>query len=264
MFISLLPFLELVDQASGGNIMGGNLGVVLQLSQDNLCQLLTQLDTPLVEGVDAPDSTFNEGNHLVVCDQSTQSCRGDLLAQNGGCWSVTRESLVRNQGFIGSLGTNLLRSLSKHQGLGLGEEVGSQHLLVLVVLDRVVGLGSNDEVCRNQLGTLVDQLEEGVLSVGGWLTEENNTSLVVDELVVLGDRLTVGFHGKLLQVSWESVHVLVKRCHKLGLGLVEIVVPDGEQTSEEWNVLLEWSVLEVLVNGLGTFQKLLEVVVADV
>lgn len=42
-----------------------------------------------------------------------------------------------------------------------------------VVADRVVGLGSEDEVGGDQLGALVDELEEGVLSIGAGLAEEN-------------------------------------------------------------------------------------------
>jgi len=42
-----------------------------------------------------------------------------------------------------------------------------------VVLNRVVALGSEDKVGWDQLGTLVKKLEERVLSVGGWLTEED-------------------------------------------------------------------------------------------
>jgi hypothetical protein len=44
---------------------------------------------------------------------------------------------------------------------------------VKVVADGVVGLGSQNEIGRNQLGTLVNKLEEGVLSVGARLSEKD-------------------------------------------------------------------------------------------
>ena len=83
-------------------------------------------------------------------------------------------------------------------------------LLVLVVLDWVLALGSEDKVGWNQLGTLVKKLEERVLSVGGWLTKENWASGVFDIVAASGDGLAIGLHGKLLKVSWESVEVLVE------------------------------------------------------
>jgi hypothetical protein len=44
-----------------------------------------------------------------------------------------------------------------------------------VVADGVVGLRGEDEVGRDQLGTLVKKLEEGVLSVGAWLAKHDGT-----------------------------------------------------------------------------------------
>jgi hypothetical protein len=55
----------------------------------------------------------------------------------------------------------------------LGKVVGGKHLLVEVVADGVVRLGSEDEVGGDQLGALVDKLEEGVLSVGARLSEKD-------------------------------------------------------------------------------------------
>jgi hypothetical protein len=45
---------------------------------------------------------------------------------------------------------------------------------VQVVVDGVVGLGGQDEVGGDQLGALVDQLEEGVLGVGARLAEQDS------------------------------------------------------------------------------------------
>jgi hypothetical protein len=93
----------------------------------------------------------------------------------------------------------------------LGEEVGGQHLLVLVVVDRVVGFGGEDEIGGDELGALVEELVEGVLSVGGGFAKKDWAGSVLDEVVCgPGDCLAVGFHGELLQVGGEAVEVLVK------------------------------------------------------
>lgn len=70
-----------------------------------------------------------------------------------------------------------------HQGFGLGKEVGGKHLLVLVVRDGVVGVGGEDEVCWDDLCALVEELVEGVLSVGGWFAEKDWTGGVFEEVV---------------------------------------------------------------------------------
>ncbi|KAI6752012.1 hypothetical protein HG531_006708 [Fusarium graminearum] len=148
--------------------------LLIKLLEDLLGQDLAQLDTPLVEAVDVPDSTLSEGEVLVVDDQSTQLGRANgTTDENRGGRSVTQESLVRDKLLRGTLGADLLISLANHEGLGLGKVVGSKHLLVKVVADGVVGLGSEDKVGGNQLGTLVNKLEEGVLSVGARLAEKD-------------------------------------------------------------------------------------------
>jgi len=81
---------------------------------------------------------------------------------------------------------------------------------VLVILDWVVGFGGNNEVGWDELRPLMEQLVEGVLCIGGWLAEEDWTGSVVDHFALAVNRLAVGLHGELLEVSWEAMQVLVK------------------------------------------------------
>lgn len=236
----------------------------LQLLLDLLGKHLAQLHTPLVEGVDVPDGTLGEGEVLVVGNQSSQSGGGDLLGQDGGRRAVAQEGLVRDQVLRGTLGLDLLRGLSDHQSFRLGQEVGSQHALVLATLNGVVRLGGHDEVGGDELGTLVQQLEEAVLGVGGGLTEEDGAGGVLDILAGAGDGLAVTLHGELLQVGRETVQVLVEGGHQVGLGTEKVAVPHAQQTTEDGNVLLQRSLTEVLVHGVSTGQELVEVVVTDV
>lgn len=60
--------------------------------------------------------------------------------------------------------------LAEGQSLGLGEEVGKQDTVMEGVADRVKGSGRGDEVGRDQLGPLVNELVERVLSVGSGST----------------------------------------------------------------------------------------------
>lgn len=183
---------------------------VIELGLDVLCQTLAQLNTPLVEAVDIPNRTLGEGQVLVVCDQRTKRTWSDLLRKDAGRRSVTHEGLVRNESLGGGLSLELVRGLSNHKSFGLGEEVRCKHALMLVVVNWVVRLRGQDEVGRNELRALVEQLVEGVLGVGGRFSEEDRTSGVFDGLTITSNALSVRLHRQLLEVGWETVEVLVE------------------------------------------------------
>jgi hypothetical protein len=81
---------------------------------------------------------------------------------------------------------------------------------VQISLDRVVALCGEDKIGRDELGSLVDKLEEGVLGIGAWFAKEDGSRRVVHILAVTSDGLSIGFHGKLLEISREAVHVLIE------------------------------------------------------
>jgi hypothetical protein len=81
---------------------------------------------------------------------------------------------------------------------------------VSIAFGWVVGLGSEDEIGWNELSALVEELEEGVLGVGAWLSEKNGTGGVLDGLTSTSDIFSVGLHGELLQVGSEAVEVLIE------------------------------------------------------
>jgi hypothetical protein len=260
--------LESLNQARCTGIMGPGTGTLFQLALDLLCKTLAKLDTPLIERVDIPDRALGEGCMLIEDNQCTKSSRCDFLGKDTGRWSVTQESLVLKERFRSVLGFELLLVFADHQGFGLSEEVGSEHLLVLVVGDRVVGFGGEDEVCGDELGALVQQLVEGVLGVGGGLAEEDGAGGVLDEGVAgAGNGLSVGFHGELLQVGGEAVEVLVEsaklkicfiegsqdlRGNKVGLSTVEIRVPNAQQACNDRNVLLKGCGTEMHIHSMCT------------
>lgn len=245
---------------------------ILQLLLNALGKNLTKLNTPLVEGVDVPDSTLGEGDVLVVSDQSTQGEGSDLAGKDAGGRAVAVESLMVQQLLGDLLVLQLSSGLAQHQSLRLSKEVGGKHGLVLVDIDLlvagddlgVVGLSGEDEVSGDELGALVDELEEGVLGVGSGLAEEDGTGLVVDESAATSDALAVRLHGQLLEIGREAVEVLVEGSNEVSLGTEEVVVPDAQETTDNGDVVLERGLLEVLVHGLSTLEELLEVVEANV
>lgn len=238
---------------------------LIQLLENLLGQALAQLDTPLVEGVDVPNGTLGEGEVLVVDNQSTELSGTDVAAnQDAGSGTVTQEDLVLHQVLRSALGLDLLCGLADHKSLSLCQVVGCQHLLVQVVGDGVVGLSGQDEIRRNELCALVHQLEEGVLSICAGLTEQDWSSGVLGGGAVRSGALAVRLHGELLEVGREAVQVLVKRSDQVCLRVVEVAVPDAEETGNGGNVLLQWGRTEVLVHLVSTCQELLKVLITNV
>ena len=256
--------LKSVQQSAGRRIVVGSLARRLQLALDLLRQDLAQLNAPLVERVDVPDRALGERDMLVVRDQRTQRGRRHLLRQDRGRGAVAEEGLVRHQPVRRALGLDLFRGLANHQSLRLRQEVGCQHALVLATLDRVVRLGRHEEVRGDELGALVQQLEEAVLRVGGRLAEQDRARGVLDVVARAGDGLAVAFHGELLQVGREAVQVLVKGSDEVRLGAEEVAVPHTQQAAEHGDVLLQRGLAEVLIHGIGTGQELVEVVETNV
>ena len=79
----------------------------------------------------------------------------------------------------------------------------------------------------------------------------------------LGDQLAVGLHVALLEVVHELVQVLAVRQEHMGLGAVEVVVPDPEDSQEDWQVLLQRCGTEVLVHAVRAAKQRLKVIVTD-
>ena len=183
---------------------------LIKLGLDFLREALAQLNAPLIERVDVPHCTLGESEMLVVDDERTQGSWCNLLGKDGSGWAVAEERLVLVQLCWRVLGFELLLAFSDHKCFGLSEEIRGEHLLMFVVCNWIVGLGGKNEIGWDELGSLMEELIEGVLRVGCWFTEENWTSRILDHLVVAGHSLSVGLHGQLLEVSWETVEVLVE------------------------------------------------------
>src|SRR5215510_14889172 len=97
-----------------------------------------------------------------------------------------------------------------------------------MISNRIVSFDGGNEVARNELGTLVDQLVEGVLAVRARLAPEDGAGRHIDGLTVAVDALAIALHVALLEVGSKAVHVLVIGKNRVRLGPEEIVVPDTQ------------------------------------
>lgn len=75
----------------------------------------------------------------------------------------------------------------------------------------VLCLARSNEIARDQLCTLMNQLIKRMLPIGSWFSPNDWASLDLDTLATFRDVFSVGFHVTLLEVGSESMHVLIIR-----------------------------------------------------
>src|SRR5258708_34713468 len=87
-------------------------------------------------------------------------------------------------------------SLAERPGLGLGEEV--RHQEIVMRAQWVQGLAEADEVAQDQLGSLVYELVECVLPVGPRLPPDDRSGLIVHRPALQVYVLAIALHIELL------------------------------------------------------------------
>ena len=115
---------------------------------------------------------------LVQGDQLAQSRRRQPFQQDRVGRAIAFEGAVRHEPARRALGLDLRGRLAEGQRLRLGEHVGQQQ--IVMPAQRIQRLGEGDEIARNQLRSLMDQLIEGMLAVGARFAPVDRPGLVVD------------------------------------------------------------------------------------
>ena len=177
--------LEPLDEPVGGAVVvqfGVGLG---EFRKDLLGELLAEFNTPLVVAVDVPDNALGEDLVFVHGDEGAERFRRNVVHHDGVGRLVAFEHLVRGEecdfffalAVLAEFFLGLGEGLAVHQGFGLRKEVAEQ--LLVVIANLVVAVCRGDEVARNHLGALVDELVEGVLAVRTRFAPEDRARLVV-------------------------------------------------------------------------------------
>ena len=240
-----------------------------EFREDLLRKLLAEFNTPLVVAVDVPDNTLGEDLVFVHGNEGAQRFRRNVVHHDGVGRLVAFEHLVRGEecdfffalAVLAEFFLSLGEGLTVHQGFGLCKEVAEQ--LLVMVADLVVAVGRGDEVARNHLGALVDELVEGVLAVRTRFAPEDRAGLVIDAQGVAVNGLAVRFHVGLLEVGGKAVQVLVVREHRVAGSAEEVVVPHADEGEDDRHVLVGRGGLEVLIHLVGALVELHVVLEAD-
>jgi hypothetical protein len=133
-------------------------------------------------------------------------------------------------------------------------------VVVLVLVQRLL---ETNEVCRDQFGTLMNELKKGMLRVGSWLSPNDGSGLVANWFAIAANALAVAFHDTLLQVRRQFLQILGIRYQGFSLGPIKVVVPNTQERHNNWHVLLKRRVFEMRIHLLRTLQELLKIVGAN-
>ena len=154
-----------------------------------------------------------------------------------------------------------LRRAAAHQRLPLREAIGDQKIVMMAV-----GVGRrrrDQEVEGNDLGSLMDELEEGVLAVGAGLAPNHRPGRRIGGRAVELDVLAVALHLQLLEIGGKAPEPLVVGDHAMGRVAEDVAVPDAEQPHQDRDVALDRRFAEMLVDLVGAAQEFVEAVGPD-
>src|SRR5262245_13395780 len=157
---------------------------------------------------------------------------------------VTFEHTVRHKPIRHALRFCLLGSLAERQRFGLSEDIRDEH--VMVAAERIARLREGDKVTRYESGSLVDQLIEGVLSVGPWFAPVDRTSVKGHVLPIEAHVFAVALHRQLLEVCGKPLQVLLIREDSNRLRTEEVVVPNRQKTHQHRQISFERRGAEML------------------
>jgi len=170
------------------------------------------------------------------------------------------------RGFI----TRLLGGFAPHQRLGLCQAIGQQLGVLLVqqglegrrqpLRVAIRGATHQQKLHGDDVGALVQHLEEGMLPVGARLAPHHIAGGIRQGLAAHVHRLAVAFHHQLLQVGRQAAQAMVIRRHTAAGVAHAVAVPHVQQAQQHGQVALQRGTGEVLVHRMGPGQHGAELV----
>ena len=233
----------------------------LEFGNNLLGQYLSKFDAPLVERVNLPDGTLRKNIMLVERNKFAERFRCEPVGKNRVRRPIALENAMRHEPIRRAFGLDLFVRFAESQRLGLGEDVRHEH--VVMAAKGIESLTESDKVARNELGSLMNQLVEGMLAVGSRLAPVDRAGLIRNFGTVEGNMFAIAFHYQLLQIGGESFQVLLIRQNRDGLCTEEIIVPDAKKGHEHRQVAFERSCAEVLVHLVEAIEHSAEIIRAD-
>ena len=127
-------------------------------------------------------------------------------------------------------------------------------------LEAVLG---DHEFDRDDIGALMEKLEEGVLAVGAGLAPDDRPGGARDRRTVHDNALAVRFHVELLQIGRETAEPLVIGNDGARAVAEDIALVIADQPEQQRDVAVEGSGAEMVVHRMRAFEEMREIVLAD-
>ena len=210
------------------------------------------MNAPLVERKDIPNHALHKNLVLIERNQLPETFRREPLRQKRIRRAVARKRFVRHPFFRHAFGATFIRRFSKGQRFRLREEIA--HQFGMMIPHRVVRLAKADEITRNQLGALMNQLIKRMLPVRARLPPHDRPGGICHHLAVFRDALAVAFHVALLEIRGEPRQILVIRQQRRALRAKEIAIPNPQQRQNHRHVFLKRCRRKMAVHGMKAIQ----------
>ena len=205
-----------------------------------LCKYFAELNAFLVEAVHVPKEALEHDLVLVVGEERAHGFGSESLANDDAGRTVAGEFLVV-----------VLVVLAAGEGHDLSHNVGAELLLARAALNVHVNaelaLLEANELQGNDIGSLMEQLVEGVLAIGAGLAEEHGAGGISYGLAEAVYGLAVGLHVSLLQVCREAAEGLGIRQERRSGEAEHVSLIYADEGIEKRGILLKVSVSSKLV-----------------
>ena len=155
-----------------------------------------------------------------------------------------RRGLVAGQVTVRCWGCGDLSASTQHARLSMG--VGIERRF------QRRGVVEHDDVGRDQGGALVQELQEGVLSVGAGRAEQHAARVPCHRVAIKVGAFAQRLHLELLQVVRQAPQRPRVGQYGVRLCTPEIAVPDPQQAHQRWQIAFDWGVGEMRVDGVRT------------
>src|SRR4029077_4808930 len=109
----------------------------------------------------------------------------------------------------------------------------------------------------------MDQLVKRMLAVGSRLTPVNRARIAEDFASIKCDVFAIALHCELLEISRDSLQVLLVWKDRYCRCAEKVVVPNSQQPHQNRQVALKWGCTEVLVHLVESIQHGAKVIRPD-
>lgn len=182
--------------------------------------------------------------------------------------SITREGLVLPKLLWHTFCFECFFIFANGECIWLRKEIAHQFLMIcdsfILKVNMALRLNESNELSRNN-PSLMHELIEAVLAIGAWFTEDDGAAFYARTISdsLLGYTLAIAFHVYLLNMSCKPAKRLAiwQDC-SCSMSCNISIVP-ANQTQENWHILLQRRLHEMLIHCIAAPQEVVNMLNAE-